>query len=172
MQAPICGFDAKNAILCPQCEAKLESGQLTKADVDASMKIAKLAKTNSDIDKFSLFSCREIDGEFVLYLAKNDIETIRRSRTIYRTLQAEFPGKVWIVESEANDRRFIEDLFFPTKIFSINVVWVPGGIQKTKVIVSGKWTSRFPIDINKVANIVKQLRELDILIEFEEGQKR
>lgn len=172
MQVPICGFDAKNAILCPQCEAKLEAGQLTKADVDASIKIAKLAKTNSEIDKFTLFSCREVAGEFVLYLAKSDIETIRKSRTLYRTLQGEFLGKIWIVESEANDRKFIEDLFFPTKILSINVVWVPGGIQKTKVIVSGKWTARFPIDVNKVTNIVKQLRELDVVIEFEEGQRR
>ena len=32
---PICGFDAKNAVLCPQCESKVESGELTKADVDA-----------------------------------------------------------------------------------------------------------------------------------------
>jgi transcription antitermination factor NusA-like protein len=172
LQAPICSFDAKNAILCPQCEAKLEAGQLTKADIDASIKIAKLAKTNSEIDKFSLFSCREIDGEFVIYLAKNDIDAIRQSRTLYRTLQGEFSGKVWLVESEANDRKFIEDLFFPTKILSINVVWVPGGIQKTKVIVSGKWTARFPIDVNRVASIVKKLRKLDIVIEFEEAAKR
>ncbi|MEM4249698.1 MAG: transcription elongation factor NusA, partial [Candidatus Nitrosotenuis sp.] len=83
---------------------------------------------------------------------------------------SEFSGKIWLVESEANDRKFIEDLFFPTKILSINVVWVPGGIQRTKVIVSGKWTSKFPIDIDRVASIVKELRHLDIIIEFEDGK--
>jgi transcription antitermination factor NusA-like protein len=171
LQVPICSFDAKNAILCPQCEAKLESGQLTKTDVDAAMKLAKLARTNSDIDKFCLFSCKEVSGEFILYLAKVDIDTIRKSRILYRTLQSEFSGKIWLVESEANDRKFIEDLFFPTKVLSINVVWVPGGIQKTKVIVSGRWTPKFPIDIKKVENIVKQIRELDIVIEFEETRK-
>ncbi len=172
MQVPICSFDAKNAVLCPQCEAKLESGQLTKTDVDASIKIARLAKTNSDIDKFCLFSCKEVAGQFILYLSRIDIETIRQSRTLYRTLQGEFPGKVWLVESEANDRKFIEDLFFPIKILSINMVWVPGGIQKTKVVVSGRWTPKFPIDIKKVENIVKQLRQLDVVIEFEEGKSR
>ena len=25
---PICGFDAKNAVLCPQCETKIETGEL------------------------------------------------------------------------------------------------------------------------------------------------
>ena len=43
---PICGFDAKNAVLCPQCEAKVERGELTKADVDASITLAKIAKSN------------------------------------------------------------------------------------------------------------------------------
>jgi transcription antitermination factor NusA-like protein len=105
-------------------------------------------------------------------LSRIDIETIRQSRTLYRTLQGEFPGKVWLVESEANDRKFIEDLFFPIKILSINMVWVPGGIQKTKVVVSGRWTPKFPIDIKKVENIVKQLRQLDVVIEFEEGKSR
>lgn len=171
LQFPICNFDAKNAVLCPQCESKLETGQLTKADVDAAMKLAKLAKTNSDIEKFTMNSCKEISGNYVLYLSKHDIDTIRKSRTLYRTLSGEFTGKVWLVESEANDRKFIEDLFFPAKIVSINVVWVPGGVQKTKVIISGKRTARFPIDIDQVVNIVKQLRKMDIMIEFEEGEK-
>ncbi|MFB5625071.1 MAG: transcription elongation factor NusA, partial [Nitrosopumilus sp.] len=65
MKLPICNFDAKNSLLCPQCEKKIEDGKITKADVDASMKLAQIAKTNSDIDKFTLHSCREFNGNFV-----------------------------------------------------------------------------------------------------------
>jgi transcription antitermination factor NusA-like protein len=93
---------------------------------------------------------------------------IRQSRVLYRLLQDQFKGKIWLVEADENDKKFIEDLLFPTKILSINSVWAPGGIQKTKAIVSGKWTPRFPIDTNKVIQIVKNARNLDIEIEFEE----
>jgi len=168
MKLPICNFDAKNAVLCPQCEGKVEAGSLTKADVDASIKMAQLAKTNQEIDRFTLFSCKEIDGNYVLSLSKNDIMAIRQSRTLYRLLQDQFQGKIWLVEADENDKRFIEDLFFPTKILSINSVWAPGGIQKTKAVVSGKWTPRFPIDTQKVIQIVKNARNLDIEIEFED----
>ncbi|MFM7862178.1 MAG: transcription elongation factor NusA [Candidatus Nitrosotenuis sp.] len=168
LQVPICVFDAKNSVLCPQCESKLESGLLTQADVDASMKLAKLSKTIPEIEKFSMNSCRQVMLNHVLYLSKHDIDATRKSRTLYRTISSEFSGKVWLVESEASDRKFIEDLFFPAKLLSINAVWVPGGLQKTKVIVSGKRTSRFPIDTEQVAKIVKELRQLDIVIEFEE----
>ncbi|MDH5431295.1 MAG: transcription elongation factor NusA [Nitrosopumilus sp.] len=168
MKLPICGFDAKNAILCPQCENKVESGKLTKADVDASMNLANIAKSNKEIENFTLYSCKEFDGNFVLSLAKNDIMIIRQSRTLYRILQEQFKGKIWLVEADETDKRFIEDLFFPTKILSINEVWAPGGVQKTKAVVSGKWTPKFPIDTEKVVHIVKNARNLDIEIEFED----
>ncbi|EIJ65932.1 hypothetical protein BD31_I0078 [Candidatus Nitrosopumilus salaria BD31] len=168
MILPICGFDAKNSILCPQCEGKVESGQLTKADVDASIILANIAKSNKEIDDFTLYSCKEFDGNFVLSLAKNDIMKIRQSRTLYRQFQDQFKGKIWLVEADETDKRFIEDLFFPTKILSINAVWAPGGVQKTKAVVSGKWTPKFPIDTQKVIQIVKDARNLDIEIEFED----
>ena len=168
MILPICGFDAKNAVLCPKCESKVESGELTKADVDASIILAKTAKTNKMIENFMLYSCKEFEGNFVLSLAKNDIMIIRQSRTLYRLLQEQFNGKIWLVEADENDKRFIEDLFFPTKILSINAVWAPGGVQKTKAVVSGKWTRKFPIDTKKVVQIVRNARNLDIEIEFED----
>ena len=164
---PICGFDAKNAVLCPQCEGKVDSGALTKADVDASITLAKIAKTNKEIENFSLFSCKEFQGNFILSLAKNDIMIVRQSRTLYRLLQDQFKGKIWLVETDETDKKFIEDLFFPTKILAINVVWAKG-IQKTKAVVSGKWTPKFPIDTKIVKEIVKNIRNLDIEIEFED----
>ncbi|MCH1607500.1 MAG: transcription elongation factor NusA [Nitrosopumilus sp.] len=164
---PICGFDAKNAVLCPQCEAKVETGKITKADVEASIKLAKIAKSNKEIENFSLYSCKEFQGNFIIALAKNDIMKIRQSRTLYRLLQDQFKEKIWLVEADETDKKFIEDLFFPTKILAINVVWAQG-IQKTKAVVSGKWTAKFPIDTKKVIEIVKNARNLDIEIEFED----
>ena len=164
---PICGFDAKNAVLCPQCEGKVETGELTKADVDASILLAKIAKSNKQIENFSLYSCKEFQENYIIALAKNDIMTIRQSRTIYRLLQDQFKKKIWLVEADETDKKFIEDLFFPTKILAINSVWA-GGIQKTKAVVSGKWTPKFPIDTKKVIEIVKNARNLDIEIEFED----
>lgn len=167
MRTPICTFDAKNGILCPQCESKLDSGKLTKADVEAAIKLVSLGQKNPQIEKFTLNSCQESVGNYVLYLSHDDIMTIRQSRELHRLLQNEFPDKIWLVEEGASDKTFLTDLFFPTKILAINSVWVPGGIQKTKVIVSGKKTPRFPIDIDKVISVAKNLRGIDLAVEFE-----
>ena len=168
MKLPICGFDAKNSVLCLQCEKKVDAGEITQADVDASIILAKIGKSDKVVESFTLHSCKEFDGNFVLSLAKNDIMGIRQSHTIYRLLQDQFKGKIWLVEAEETDKKFIEDLFFPTKILSFKSVWALGGVQKTKAVVTGKWTQRFPIDTEKVVQIVKNARNLDIEIEFED----
>ena len=163
---PICGLDAKNAILCLSVKQKVERGELTKADVDASITLAKIAKSNKELENFTLFSCKDFGGNYILSLAKNDIMAIRQSRTLYRLLQDHFKQKIWLVEADETDKNSVEDLFFPTKILTINSVF--SGNQKLKAIVSGKWTPKFPIDTNKVVEIVKNARNLDIEIEFED----
>jgi transcription antitermination factor NusA-like protein len=167
MRTPICSFDAMNGILCPQCESKLDQGLLTRADVDASIKLVKLSQKIQQIEKFTLNSCRESNGDFVIYLGSQDIMTIRQSRELYRLLQGEFSGKIWLVHQDSDDKKFIEDVFFPIKILAINQVWALGGLRKTKVIVSGKKTSKFPIDVNKVIAIAHDLRKIELVVEFE-----
>ena len=167
MKLPICGFDAKNAVLCPSCEGKVESGQLTKADITASMNLADIAKSNKEFENFTLYSCKEFDGNFILSLARDDILLIRQSYTLYGILREKFKKPIWLVEANETDRQFIEDLFFPVKILSVNAVWAPGGIEKTKAVISGKRTRKFPIDTDKVIDIARNIRNLDIEIEFE-----
>ena len=167
MNLPICDFDAKNALLCPMCESKLEDGTLTKADVEASMNLVKIAKKEPDAADFTLFSCREINGDLVLTLAKKDIAVIRQSRTMHRVIQSHFDKKIWLVDADNTHEKFIENLLFPTKVLSFNSVWAPGGIQKTKAVISGKWSPKFPINTDDVIQIVKCARNIDIEIEFE-----
>ena len=170
LQAPICSFDAKNAVLCPKCESKLESGAITSFDVDAAIKRAQLGKKNKKIDQFTLVSCKAIDGNYLLYLKEEDIAVIRQSRMLYQLIQSQFSGKIWLIEAKANDKRFIEDLFFPTRILSINSVWAKGD-PKIKAVIAGRWTPKFPINLEKAIEIVKNLRKQELVIEFEKTRK-
>ncbi len=92
---------------------------------------------------------------------------VRQSRELYRILQGEFVGKIWLVEERCNDKKFIEDMFFPIKILTISQLWALGGVRKTKVIISGRKTPKFPIDVDKVIAISKHLRRIELVVEFE-----
>jgi transcription antitermination factor NusA-like protein len=169
LKTPICTFDAKTAILCAKCETKLRSGQLTDADIEGAIKITKLAQRNQDISKFSMTSATKVDDDFIIALSGADIGTIRSNPTLLKKFENEFQSKVWFVEADASHKRFIENLFFPIKVIAVNTIWLPDGSKLTKVIisVSDKIEAQQHPNIEKVKQIAKKIRNIELLVEFE-----
>jgi transcription antitermination factor NusA-like protein len=167
LKTPICTFDAKAAILCTKCETKLRLGQLTHADVDGAIKISRLAERNHDVNKFTMVRASKVDDDFILSLRGSDISFLRTNASLIKKFEDEFQRKVWFVEAEATDRRFIENLFFPAKVISVNLIWLPDGSKSTKVIISTPSKPKSQLNIEKIKKIAKEIRNIDLLVEFE-----
>jgi transcription antitermination factor NusA-like protein len=166
LKTPICTFDAKTGTLCAKCETKLRSGHLTRADVEGAMKITKLAERNQDINKFTLIGASKVDYDFVLMLRGSDISVLRANTSLPKKFEDEFQSKVWFIEAEATDRRFIENLFFPAKVPAVNLIWLPDGSKLTKVMITHGNHSE--INIEKIKKIAKEIRNIELLVEFQQ----
>jgi hypothetical protein len=153
-------------VLCAKCESKLESGRITRDDVMAAIKLARLADHNRDVDSFTLLRGTQVDGDFVLVLRSPDVIALKGDPGLAGKIEGEFGQKVWFVESEASDRRFVEDLLHPLKVLSVNLFWLPGGDKLTKVVAAGD-AKRARVNIEKAAKIAKAVRNIDLLVEFE-----
>jgi transcription antitermination factor NusA-like protein len=166
LKSPICSFDAKSGVLCSKCEAKLQSGGITPDDVDASIKLTKMADRNSDINKFTLARGARVDGDFVLVLRSPDVSALRSNSGLADKIESEFGQKVWFVESEASDRRLVENLLHPVKVSSVNQFWLPDGSKLTKVVAAGS-AQKSRVNIEKIQKIAKAVRDIELLVEFE-----
>jgi transcription antitermination factor NusA-like protein len=162
----ICPFDAKSGVLCTKCESKLESGGITHDDVKAAIKLARLAEKDQQIDKFTLLHGTQVDDDFVLVLKSPDVIALRSDSGLADMIEDEFGQKVWFVESEASDRRFVEGLLGSLKVMSVNLFWMPDGSKLTKVVAAGD-AKRARVNIEKVVKIAKAVRNIDLLVEFE-----
>ena len=168
MKIPICTFDAKTGILCAKCETKLRLGQLKQADVEGAIKLTKLADRNQDINKFTLMGAAKVDGDFVLILRGSDISVLRSNIMLATKFEDEFQTKVWFVEAEANDKRFIENLFFPIKVLTVNLIWLPDGNKLTRVLIDGRSNnSKSKNIVEKIKKIAKEIRNIELLVESE-----
>ena len=156
-------------MLCAKCETKLRSGQLTDADIEGAIKITKLAERNQDISKFTMTSASKVDADFIIALSGSDISTIRSNPTLLKKFEDEFQSKVWFVEAQATDKRFIENLFFPIKVLAVNILWLPDGSKLTKAIIStsGKIEPQQHPNVEKIKQIAKKIRNIELLVEFE-----
>ena len=171
MKTPICSFDAKSGVLCRTCEAKLKSGSITQDDIDAAKKLINLADRNQEINKFTLVRGTRVNGDFVLVLRGQDVSVLRGNQELTSKIEKEMGEKVWFVETEASDRRFIESLFHPLKVLSVNFFWLPEANKLTKVVVADDGKNA-QLNLEKVQKIAKAVRNIELLIEFNNSQKR
>jgi transcription antitermination factor NusA-like protein len=171
LKTPICSFDAKSGVLCRTCEAKLKSGSITQDDIDAAKKLINLADRNQEINKFTLVRGTRVNGDFVLVLRGQDVSVLRGNQELTNKIEKEMGEKVWFVETEASDRRFIETLFHPIKVLSVNFFWLPEANKLTKVVVADDGKNA-QLNLEKVQKIAKAVRNIELLIEFNTSQKR
>ena len=154
-------------VLCPKCDAKLRSGQLTKTDVDVSIKMTKAGEKSPDINRMSLTKAIQVDGDYVLVVEPGSLAPLRRDQNLQKSLQNILGGKVWLTEANTTDRKELEELFFPVRVANVNTVWLPDGSKLTKVVIPGKKTDRFPHDTEMITRILKETRGMELMVEFE-----
>jgi transcription antitermination factor NusA-like protein len=167
LKTPICTFDAKTGILCNMCETKLAAGQITSSDVEGSIVLTKLALKNSEIDKMTLIGSKEIDDEVILFFKSSDFRTIRSNSKLIDLIRQAFKKNIWIAESDSNDRRFLENLFYPIRIDNFNFVWLPDGHKLTRVVIGKKVNSMQEITLEKIKKISLSLKKIELVVDTE-----
>jgi hypothetical protein len=135
--------------------------------VDVSIKLAKAAEKSQEIARINLSRAFQVGSDFVLVLEPGNLSPLRRDPNLQKNLQAILGGKVWLTESDTTDRKELEDLFFPVRVSNVNTVWLPDGSKMTRVVIPGKKTERFPHDTDMITRILKETREMDLMVEFE-----
>lgn len=165
MKSPICSFDAKTGVLCSKCEAELQSGDITGDDVNASITLSRLAQRNQDVNKFTLVRGIQVGDDFVLVLGSADVSLLRQNAALADRVEKEFGHKTWFVEAEASDRRFMENLFHPARVLSINLFWLPDGNKLTKV-TAAEGAQKSMVDVEKIQKIAREVRSIELLVEF------
>jgi transcription antitermination factor NusA-like protein len=166
LKLPICIFDAKTGVLCPKCESRLKNGELSKIDVESSIKLTKLSAKNQNIDNLNLIGSQKIDEDYVLILKDSNVTHLNSNEKLINLVEKEFNGKVWFVDANSSIRRFLENLFFPVRILKTNMVWLPDGNQVTQVTIESKDYEKSFNLIEKIKKIVNVVRKIELVVEI------
>ncbi len=163
MRAPICNFCARTGTLCPEDSKRLKNGQISDLDIETSVKLTKLAEKDKIIDKLTFVKALETDGNIVLLVGSGNLKVLQSAPDSIDRINKVFDKRVWLFEADVTDRKLLEEAFYPLRISTVNVVWLPDGSKITKVILPH---SR-GIDEKSIKKVLKTLRGLDVLIEYE-----
>jgi transcription antitermination factor NusA-like protein len=167
LRIPICAFDAKTGILCAKCQAKLTAGQITNSDIVVSKVLVKLAESIPELNKMALLRSYQVGGNYLMEMEQADSTLIRSKPEIKQRIEDALKGKVWVIGTSNSDRQFLEELFYPIRILTVNTVWLPDGSKLTKVIIPGRRPERLRGEIEALKIVVKQVKGIELLVESE-----
>jgi transcription antitermination factor NusA-like protein len=161
-------FCVKSGILCRRCEEKVEKGLVTELDLKVIQRIVELEKDNPVLQDVTYHRSVEADGIMAVLVDKKDMpKLLGGGAKIVKDLAETFGKRVKLISYGGDSREFLEDLFSPLSILTINTVWIPDGTQETKVILTGREPRRMPVDLEKVRKIAQELKGMTLRVEFE-----
>jgi len=172
VKTPLCVFDIKSGIFCAKCEEKIRSGEVTDLDVKMARLLMDLEGKFPVLQDVTFHKAVEAAGVLAIVVDHEDVQRmLSHGGKIIRAISDDFKRKVRVLEVKGDLRSFLEDLFFPASIVSINTIWVPDGSTEIRVVLSGKERS-LPIDVKSVKKLAQRVRGITLRVDFERPPTR
>jgi transcription antitermination factor NusA-like protein len=108
----------------------------------------------------------EADRILAILVNKGDVPRIlSHGGKIVKTLGEKTGKTIRVLEYGVTERKFLEDLFVPLSILTINKIWLPDGTTETRVILKRGRRKRIP-NVNATKVIAKKIRGITLRVEF------
>jgi len=163
----VCHFCLKSGILCPKCQAKLRLGEISETDLKIGRLLLSLESTYPALQDIYYHKAVETDGTIALIVGKGDVaRLLSHGGKILRALNEKTEKSIRVLEYGADDRKFLEDLFAPLSIITINTIWLPDGSQETRVILRKRGRKPPALNVAALKQIAQKVRGVTLRVEF------
>lgn len=167
MKAALCSFCLKSGILCPSCQEKLRSGVVSEIDLQTARMLLSLESMYPPLQDVYFHKAVEADDILAIVVGRGDVaRLLSYGGKIIKALGGKMGKKIRILEHGVNERKFLEDLFAPLSIITINTIWLPDGTTETRVILKKRRGRQPKINVRALKEIAKKLRGITLRVEF------
>ncbi len=167
MKTQLCNFCLKSGILCSKCDSKVKSGEISDAYLKIAKQILSLEEKYPPLQSITFHDAVEANGILALIVGRGDISRfLGYGGKIVRAIGQETGKRIRILEKGVDDRKFLEDLFAPSDIMTINTIWLPDGTTETRVILRTGWRRTPQVNVKAMKEIAKKVRNVVLRVEF------
>jgi transcription antitermination factor NusA-like protein len=167
MKTELCSFCLKSGILCQKCSAKVKAGEISEVDLRIARLLLSLEEKYPSLQNVCFYKAVGVEKTLAIIVGHGDVpRLLGYGGKIVKALGEETGKSVRILEYGVDDRKFLEDLFIPLSILTINTIWLPDGTTETRVILKRKRGSHLPFDLKALKEIALKVRKMSLRIEF------
>lgn len=169
MYTKICSVDLKSGILCPKCEGKVRSGEFSELDLRIAKTLLNLENKYPALQTVYFHKSVESGNTLVILVNKGDVPRILGygGKILKEISEKTQKRKIRILPYNEEPRRFLEELFAPASVLTINTIWLPDGSTETKVIVLKRDARKLPTSIGVLKELAKSIQNITLRVEFE-----
>jgi len=166
VKTTLCSFCLKSGILCQKCLTKVESGEISKLDLKIARLLLSLEVKYPSLQNVCFHKAVNVDKTLAVIVGEGDVpRLLGYGGKIIKALGEEVGKAIRVLEYRADDRKFLEDLFAPLSIVTINTIWLPDGTTETRVILK-KRRRQPPFSVKALKEIARKVRNMTLRVEF------
>jgi len=163
----LCSFCLKSGILCQKCLAKLKSGEVSELDLKIARVLLSLEEKYPSLQNVYFHKALDADRTLAIVVGPGDVPRLLGfGGKIVKALGEETGKNIRVLEYGVDDRKFLEDLFAPMSIMTINTIWLPDGSTETRVILKRRRGMHSPLDVKALKEIAGRVRNITLRVEF------
>jgi transcription antitermination factor NusA-like protein len=167
VKTELCSFCLKSGILCQKCLAKLNSGEVTELDLKIARLLLALEEKYPSLQNVYFHGAVDVGDTLAITVGPGDVHRLLGyGGKITRALSDEVGRSIRVLEQGVDDRKFLENLFAPLTIVTINTIWLPDGTTETRVILKKRRGTRPPFDVKALKEIAGKVRNMTLRVEF------
>jgi transcription antitermination factor NusA-like protein len=167
VKTELCSFCLKSGILCQKCSAKVKAGEISELDLRVARFLLSLEEKYPSLQNVCFYRAVDVDKTLAIIVGHGDVpRLLGYGGKILRALGEETGKSVRVLEYGVDDRKFLEDLFTPLSILTINTIWLPDGTTETRVILKKRRGSPVPFNSKALKEIARKVRKMSLRVEF------
>lgn len=167
MKTELCSFCLKSGMLCLKCSTKVKAGEISDLDLKIARLLLTMEEKYSALQSVCFYKAVGVNRTLAILVGHGDVpKLLGYGGKIIRAIGDETGKSVRIIEQGVDDRKFLEDLFTPLNILTINTIWLPDGTTETRVILRKRRGPQPSFDLNALKEIAQKMRKMSLRIEF------
>jgi len=168
----ICAVDLKSGILCPRCEEKVKSGEVSELDLKVAETLLEMEDSYPALQKIHFHKSIESGNSLIILIDKRDVPSLQNygGKILREIAEKTRKRKVRIMGYNEGTRNFLENLFAPASVLAINTLWLPDGSTETKAILPRRDVRRLPANVEVLKELAKNIQNITLRVEFESSR--
>lgn len=170
MRLPVCNFDIESDMLCPNCQAKLDRGEITEFDIQFSKWLLEKEKTYPSLDNLALRKAARAGNRLILVVSKKNKDPLLAEEALMQEITDEY-GEVIVIEGAPKLRRIVKEFIAPANEVGVNSLWSADGTKENIVMLREEDRERIKYDNDELREIISAIMGESVLFEYQDDRR-